>query len=159
MAALLSLMSSPLFAGDPDPDEYLNKRVFTISMSEIKFGQVSKKPISDMFVFKNGRLHSDYIHKKYGHKFIPYKVKRDTTYFDSTHTQVRTLELEAVVTDETNKTVIIDMVTTEWDIDGTIKITKHDVLKRTLDFCGREKGGKPKKVKTKTNRAFLPLRT
>ncbi len=149
----LSVVSTK--AGEPDEKDYLHKRVFTISMSEVKFGQVSKKPIADEFRFKNGRLYSTFIYKKYGHRYLDYRVKKDTVYFDETNTKVRTLEVEAVVTDETNRTVLLNFVTTEWDIDGTIKITKHDKLKRKLDFVGREKGGKPKKIKKRKTRPAL----
>ena len=57
--------------------------------------------------------------------------------------------VEASATDEDNQTVTINFEQVEWDIDGTIKITKNDRLKRFYDFAGREKGGKPKKEKKK----------
>jgi len=57
--------------------------------------------------------------------------------------------LEATVTDELNQTVIVNLSIIEWDIDGTIKITKNDKLKKAFDLSGREKGGNPKKAKKK----------
>jgi glycine cleavage system aminomethyltransferase T len=62
------------------------------------------------------------------------------------------LEVEGSATDLTNQTVIINFVLQEWDIDGTIKITKNDKIKRFFDFVGREKGGKPKKQKSDKQR-------
>lgn len=41
----------------------------------------------------------------------------------------------------------MNIVSCEWDLDGTIKITRNDKLKKYYDIAGREKGGKPKKVK------------
>ena len=62
---------------------------------------------------------------------------------------MRLLEVEASATDLNNQTVFLEFNTLEWDIDGVIKITKNDRLKRYYDLSGREKGGKPKKVKKK----------
>ncbi len=149
---LLAIMPSVfLFAGEPDdtePDdiEYLHKRTFRVSMSEVRNGKVARKIISDEFYFKNGKIHSDFLHEKFGHKYIRYRVLKDTIFTDYTNTEVRQLVIRAVVTDENNKTILMNFTTTEWDIDGTIKVTKNDKLRRTYDFAGREKGGKPKKT-------------
>ena len=43
----------------------------------------------------------------------------------------------------------------EWDIDGEIRLTKNDKLKKFFDFVGREKGGKPKKKVKDPNRKRL----
>jgi len=138
------LPSVLVIAGNPDETDYLHKRTFRISMSEVRNGKVARKVISDEFYFKNGRLKSDFLHQKYGFKYIRYRVKKDTLFTDFTNTEVRLMEIEAVATDEHNKTILMNFTTTEWDIDGTIKVTKNDKLKRTYDFAGREKGGKPK---------------
>ena len=68
---------------------------------------------------------------------------------DSTDTEVRWLEVEASATDEKNQSVFLNFISCEWDLDGVIKITKNDRLKKYYDMAGREIGGKPKKKKKK----------
>jgi hypothetical protein len=132
------------FKEEHDP---LHKRTFNISLSETKNGVVAKKVLSDELYFKNGKLFSNLLFDKFGYKYIRYRINKDSIFTDSTDSEVRMLVVEASMTDETNQTVLIDFVTSEWDIDGTIKITKNDKIKRYYDFAGREKGGKPKKAK------------
>ena len=113
---------------------------------------VAKKTIADQVTFKDGKLFSDYLFEKFGYKAIRYRINKDTIYTDSTDTEVRQLEVEASATNEDNQTAAITFTTVEWDIDGVIKITKNDKLKKYFDFAGREKGGKPKKEKKKKNK-------
>lgn len=127
----------------------LHKRIFNISLSETKNDIVAKKVIADKIYFKNGKLFSDFLFNKFGYKYISYRINKDSIFTDFTETEVRLLEVEAVVTSEKDETIMITFVTSEWDIEGKIKITKHDKLKRYYDFVGREKGGKPKRVKSK----------
>jgi hypothetical protein len=127
----------------------LNKRKFNISLGEVKDGAPQKKVQPDKIEFKNGRIFSDFINQKFGFKWIKYRIERDSIYTDSTDTEVRFLAVEATATDEGNQTIIISFNTVEWDIEGTVKITKNDKLKKYFDFVGREKGGKPKKNKKK----------
>ena len=134
------------FKGEKDS---LHKRIFNISLSESKDGVVSKKTIADKMYFKEGKVFSDFLNEKFGYSYIRYRINRDTIYTDSTDTEVRQLEVEASATDEENQTAAITFTTVEWDIEGVIRITKNDRLKRYYDFVGREKGGKPKKEKKK----------
>ena len=134
------------FKGDKDA---LHKRTFNVSLYETKDGVISKKTIADKFYFKEGKMFSDYLNDKFGYKWIRYRINKDSIYTDSTDTEVRLLVVQGSATDEDNQTVTIDFETEEWDIDGSIKITKNDKLKKYYDFSGREKGGKPKKVKKK----------
>lgn len=125
----------------------LNKRKFYTSLNEVKDGVPQKKLISDMLEFKNGKLFSDYMHDKFGYKWIKYRIEKDSIYTDSTDTEVRFLTIEATATDENNQTIMMSFETVEWDIEGTIKITKNDKLKKHYEMVGRNKGGKPKKNK------------
>ena len=134
------------FKGEKDS---LHKRVFNVSLTEVKDGTPAKKTISDMFYFKDGKVYSDHLHDKFGFSYIRYRVNHDTIYTDSTNTEVRELWVEASATDENDQTAAITFTTVEWDIDGVVKITRKDKLKKYYDFVGREKGGKPKKVKKK----------
>jgi hypothetical protein len=144
-----------LTAGFQTEHDPLHKRTFNISLSETKNGVVKKKVINDKIYFKNGKLFSDFIYDKFGFKWIRYRINKDSIFTDFTDTEVRRLELEASATDENNQTVIMNMVSAEWDLDGVIKITKNDKLKRYYDMAGREKGGKPKKKKKKEKNVYF----
>jgi uncharacterized pyridoxamine 5'-phosphate oxidase family protein len=133
------------FKGDTDP---LHKRVFNIFLSEMKDGEPVKKGITDKMFFKDGKMFTDYLESKFGYKWIRYRINKDSIYTDSTDTEVRYLQVEGSATNEDNQTVIVNFETEEWDIDGVIKITKNDKIKKYYDFTGREKGGKPKKRKS-----------
>jgi hypothetical protein len=102
-------------------------------------------------------LFSDYLYDKFQYKWLKYRINKDSIFTDSTDTEVRLLEVEATVTDEANQTVNISFSVQEWDIEGGIKITKNDKLKRAFDFVGREKGGKPKKIKIKKKKKVIEI--
>ena len=143
------LLIAVLFFSFKDEKDSLHGRVFNTSMSETKNGVVKRKVISDNIYFKNGKLKSDFLRKKYGYKWIRYRINKDSMYVDSFGVDVRLLVVEASATDETNQTVIMNFTTLEWDIDGEIKITKNDRLRHKYALAGREKGGKPRKIKNK----------
>jgi hypothetical protein len=140
------------FQTEHDP---LHKRTFNISLSETKNGVVKKKVINDRIYFKNGKLFSDFIYDKFGFKWIRYRINKDSIFTDFTDTEVRRLDLEASATDENNQTVIMNLVSAEWDLDGVVKITKNDKLRRYYDLAGREKGGKPKKKKKEEKNVYF----
>jgi hypothetical protein len=146
LALIFILSWSSIFATEEDP---LHKRKFTIGLSETRNGVVAKKVINDVIYFKNGKLFTEFFYNKFGFKWVRYRINKDSVYTDHTNTEVRLLEVEAVATDERNQTLLMEFSVLEWDIDGIVKITKNDKLKRYYDLAGREKGGKPKKVKVK----------
>ncbi len=130
----------------------LHKRKFNINLSEIKEGSAPRKPVVDLLEFKDGKLFSDYLYDKLQYKWIKYRINKDSTFMDETETEVRYLEVEASTTDEKDQTILMNFKVQEWDIEGTIKITKNDKPKKAFDFVGREKGGKPKKEKKDANK-------
>ncbi|MBX3163578.1 MAG: hypothetical protein KF900_03800 [Bacteroidetes bacterium] len=137
------------FKGDKDA---LHKRIFFVNLTEIKDSGPVKKTIFDEVEFKDGKMFSEYLFDKFNYKWIRYRINKDTVYVDSTNTKVRRLDVEASHTDdETDQTVTINFTTVEWDLEGTVKITKKDKLKKYFDMTGFEKGGKPKKEKKKKN--------
>lgn len=152
--ALLLVFVLFAFKEEKDP---LHKRVFNISLGESKDGIPGKKNIADKWFFKDGKMYSEYLDTKFNYKWFRYRINRDSTFTDSTDTEVRWLEVEGSMTDDADQTVIVNFIQLEWDIDGTVKITKHDKVKRYFDFVGREKGGKPKKVKKKGDKKILEL--
>ena len=141
---LFSLVSQ----AEKDP---LHKRTFNVKVAEIKEDGAgpSKKPVMDKWSFKDGRMFSDFLFDKFQYKWMKYRINKDSIYTDSTDTEVRLLEVEATVTDAANQTVSVNFVVLEWDMDGDIKITKNDKLKKHFLVTAREKGGKPKKPKKK----------
>ncbi|MCW3077207.1 MAG: hypothetical protein JWO32_1816 [Bacteroidetes bacterium] len=132
------------FKGEKDP---LHKRIFTVGITEVKDGQPAKKSISDKIEFKDGRLFSDFLFDKFQYKWIKYRINKDSIYTDETETEVRLFEVEASTTDDKDQTLMMTFNIVEWDIEGVMKITKNDKLKKYFDFTGFEKGGKPKKEK------------
>ena len=147
LAALLLLNLS--FKGkNKEEKDPLHKRDFNLGLTEIKDGQPQKKRINDLLSFKNGQLYSDFLKDKFSYKWIKYRIDKDSIYTDvETNTEVRYIQIEAIHTDESNTTITINLVIEDWDIEGTIKITKNDKPKRSYDVVGRENGGKPKKMK------------
>lgn len=145
---IIILLLTSIFAraGEKDP---LHKRMFNVKFLEVKDGVVAKKAIMDKMSFKDGKLFSDFLWDKFAYKWIKYRINKDSIYTDSTDTEVRLLEVEATATDEGNQTVTIAFTVVEWNIDGEIRITKNDKLKKFYEIAGREKGGKPKKEKKK----------
>lgn len=134
------------FKPEKDP---LHKRAFNLNFTEIKDGQPAKKSTPGIMDFKDGKLYCDFLNQKFEYKWIKYRINKDSIYTDSTDTEVRLLEIEASATDERDQTIMMNFSVVEWDIEGEVKITKNDKLKKKFDFAGREKGGKPKKEKKK----------
>jgi hypothetical protein len=154
IAAVMTLLIALICWGFKSEDDPLHKRTFTIGLSETKNGVVAKKVINDRIYFKNGKLFSDFLERKFGYKWLRYRINKDSIFTDSTNTEVRLLLIEVAETNEENQTVYMDLSSQEWDLDGTIKITKNDKLRRYYDLAGREKGGKPKKIKTNKKKLF-----
>ncbi len=146
------LLMSFALGKEKDP---LHKRTFNLTLFEIKDGQAAKKGATDKIEFKDGKLFSDFLYDKFQYKWIKYRINKDSIYTDSTDTEVRLLEVEASATDDKNQTITINFNTVEWDMEGTVKITKNDKLKKQYDIIGREKGGKPKKEKKKKGDAVI----
>lgn len=140
-----------------EQNDILHKREFNISFDEVKEGVPVKKTVPDLWKFKSGKLFSNYIHDKYGFSWIRYRIDTDTVYTDSTDTQVRMLVCHAAETDEVNQTVEINFVTEEWDLDGYVRVTKNDKLKKYFDFVGREKGKKPKKKRAAMRNKLIQI--
>jgi hypothetical protein len=136
------------YKGEKDP---LHKRTFNIGIVEVKDGQPGKKSLKDEFAFKDGKLMSNYLKDKFAYSWIKYRINKDSLFVDSLDVEIRRLEVEATTTDEKNTTLTINMVIENWDIEGYIKMTKNDKLKKYYDITGFEKGGKPKKEKKRKN--------
>lgn len=57
----------------------LNKRVFNMSLAEMKDGVAQKKLLKDVMEFKNGKLFSELLNEKFGYKWIKYRIEKDSS--------------------------------------------------------------------------------
>ncbi len=157
LSVVLTIVVFSMFSFTKEEKDPLHKRTFNMTFVEKKDSVVGKKIIADKFVFKDGKMFSDYLFEKFGYKWMRYRINKDSIFTDSTDTEVRWLEVEASQTNEDNQTVSIAFTQVEWDLDGVVKITKNDKLKKSFDISGREKGGKPKKVKKKKEKKLFEI--
>lgn len=132
------------FVKDKDP---LNKKIYNTTVIEVKEGQNAKKGVADELEFKDGKLFSTFLNDKFEYKWLRYEINKDSTYIDSTETEIRYFEIESSYTDDKNQTMVMKCTIDEYSIDGEIKITKNDKLKKMFVFNGKEKYIKPKKKK------------
>jgi hypothetical protein len=131
----------------PKEKDPLDKRVFICNVIEVKDGQNSKKSLPDEIEFKDGKIFSNVLNDKFAYKWIKYRINKDSAYVDSTETEIRYYEVEISHTDDQDQTMTMMCRIDEYDIDGDIKITKKDKLKKMFVFNGKEKYQKPKKGK------------
>lgn len=141
VAAILALfINATLKEKDP-----LGKRKYDNIIIEVKDGVNAKKGVSDELEFKDGKLFSMFLFDKFEYKWMKYKVNKDSTYIDETETEISYFEVECSYTDDNNQTFIMTCKIDNFDIDGEMKITKNDKLKKMFVFNGKEKYSKPKK--------------
>ncbi|HWY13171.1 MAG TPA: hypothetical protein VN026_17675 [Bacteroidia bacterium] len=143
-AALIFLFTNSTFRKEKDP---LNKRKYDIILIEVKDGVNGKKGASDELEFKDGKVFSTYLFDKFEYKWLKYKITTDSTYTDETETEINYFEVESTYTDAKDQTFIMTLKIDNFAIDGEIKITKNDKLKKMFVFNGKEKYSKPKKKK------------
>ncbi len=128
-----------------EPKDMLDKRKFTVMMTEVKEGGPPKKAVEDELEFKAGKgLFSVFLFDKMQLKWIKYEITKDSTYTDEEQNENHYTEAEISTTDETDQTVIIKCVVDNYDISGEIKVTKKDKLKKKYEFIGKEKAAKKK---------------
>lgn len=125
----------------------LGKRKYDTVMIEVKDGNNAKKGATDELEFKDGKLFSTFLFDKFEYKWLKYKVNKDSSYIDETETEISYFEVECSYTDDKDQTFIMNCVIDNFDIDGEVKITKNDKLKKMYVFNGKEKYSKPKKKK------------
>lgn len=124
------------FKGEKDA---LNKKIYTLQVNEMKDGQPkSKKPTEDELEFKDGKVFSNILFEKHEFKWIKYKITKDSTYDDEGE-QKHWIEATASSTNERDETITISIKADNYDVDGTYKLTKHDIPKKQYDFIGKEK--------------------
>lgn len=128
-----------------EPKDGLDKRKFTVTMTEIKEGSPPKKGVEDEFEFKAGKgLFSNFLFEKLEYKWIKYEIIKDSTYTDEEQNENHYTEASASTTDANDQTMIMKCVVDNFNISGEIKITKKDKLKKKFEFSGKEKAVKKK---------------
>lgn len=125
-----------------EPKDGLDKRKFTVTMTEIKENSPPKKGVEDELEFKGGKMFSNFLYEKMEYKWIKYELKKDSTYTDEQENEVHILEAEISTTDDTDQTMVMTCSVEDYDIHGEIKITKKDKLKKRYEFSGKEKAKK-----------------
>lgn len=126
-----------------EPKDSLDKRIFTVTMTEIKEGSPPKKGVEDEIEFKAGKgMFSTFLFDKLEYKWLKYEITKDSAYTDEEQNESRWIEAEISTTDENDQTMIMKCVVDNYDISGEVKITKKDKLKKRFEFSGKEK---PKK--------------
>lgn len=131
------------FRGEKDA---LNKKIFTASVTEIRDGKPkSGKPGEDEIEFKDGKVFSTFCFDKLEWKWIKYNIVTDTTFIEEDSTETRKFVVEASSTNEKDETLYMNFVITNYEIEGSYKLTKRDIPKKLFEFQGREKVKKSKK--------------
>jgi len=126
-----------------EPKDNLDKRKFTVTMTEIKEGAAPKKGVEDELEFKAGKgMFSNFLFEKLEYKWIKYEITKDSTYTDEDQNENQWIEAEISTTDANDQTMIMKCTVDNYDISGEIKITKKDKLKKKYEFSGKEKAKK-----------------
>lgn len=125
-----------------EPKDSLDKRKFTVTMTEIKEGSPPKKGVEDELEFKGGKFFSTFLFDKSEFKWIKYEITKDSTYTDEEQNEGHWTEAEITTTDDSDQTLLVKCVVDNYDISGEIKITKKDKLKKKYEFTGKEKAKK-----------------
>jgi len=128
-----------------EPKDALDKRIFKVIMTEVKEGAAPKKGLDDEIEFKGGKMFSQFLFDKLEYKWIKYEVKKDSVFSDEEQNEVHLVEAEISSTDENDQTILMTCTVEDYDIQGVIKITKKDKLKKKYEFSGKEKDKKKKK--------------
>ena len=120
----------------------LHKRDFTVSIIDGK----KPKAIPDEISFKDGKVFcGDFADQKLGiGTWIRYELVKDSTYMEEGEEREY---IEVLATTELAKEEIFEFkcVVDNFEIEGSMKITKKGKDKKTATFSGKEKPKKDKK--------------
>ena len=83
-----------------EPKDALDKRKFTVMMTEVKEGAAPKKGVEDELEFKAGKgMFSNFLFEKMEYKWIKYEITKDSTYTDEDQTEGHWTEVEVSTTE------------------------------------------------------------
>jgi hypothetical protein len=141
LAAALIGMNATFVGKDP-----LHGKVYEVQQTEFKDGvpKTTGKPKSDEIMFKNGKLFSDFAADplKFD-KMIKYEIKKDSSYTEEDEER-HYYEIEASTENDDGTVLTIAIKIDDIDIEGSMKLTKSDKLKKHYEFIGKEKAKKKK---------------
>jgi len=120
----------------------LDKRTFKTTIIEIKENQPPKRGVEDEIEFKGGKVFSTFLFDKLEYKWVKYEIRKDSSFTDEEATDIQWIEGEASTTNDEDQTMVMTFKVENFDIEGNVKITKRDKLKKQYEFSGKEK---PKK--------------
>lgn len=145
--AILLAASTLVFAFTIAKDR-LHKRDFTVSLIDGK----KPKAVADEISFKDGKVFcGDFADQKLGiGTWIKYELVKDSTYTEEGEEREY---IEVLATTELAKEEIFEFkcVVDNFEIEGTMRITKKGKDKKTATFSGKEKP-KKKDKKDKKNK-------
>ena len=90
-------------------------------------------------------MFSQFLFDKLEYKWTKYEVKKDSVFTDEEQNEIHWIEAEISSTDANDQTMLMTCTVEDYDIQGVIKITKKDKLKKKYEFSGKEKDKKKKK--------------
>lgn len=132
------------FKGDEDA---LSKKKYVVQVSEMKDGKPkSAKTVEDEIEFKGGKVFSNVVYEKHEFKWLKYTITKDSTYEDEGE-QKHYIEASASSENDNKELMTMTFRIDNYDISGSYKLTKKDVVKKLYEFTGKEKEGKKKKEK------------
>ena len=131
--------------GDKD---WLHGKTYEVQQTEFKEGapKPSVKPIKDEFTFNKGKLYSDFVggDKIKFDKYLKYELKKDSTYTEEDEER-HYYEIEVTSENDDGQKLEIKITVDDINIEGSIKLSKGDKLKKHYEFTGKEKPKKGKK--------------
>ncbi len=131
----------------PEKDALHGKK-YESQATEYKDGapKPGAKPYADKIEFSKGRIYSDLAAEdKLGgfNEYIKYEIEKDSVYIvdDEEH---HYYEIKASKENDDGAILTIEMKIDDYDIEGSMKLTKKDKLKKHFEFTGKEVAKKKK---------------
>ena len=117
----------------------LHKKKFIAQGTEIKDGKPKgTKPLEDEIEFKSGKVYSSLCWEKMEFQDVQYEIKKDSTFTDE-GTEKHYYEVLAVTTNDKKETLTMTFTINGYDMEGTYKLTKKDLVKKMYTTIGKEK--------------------
>lgn len=135
------LLTSLMFAQKTKPvkNAYLEGKKFNVNFYELKASGKSKA-MPTMVLIKGGKVEADLMYEKLQMQPITYTVTTDSTYTED-DSENRIVTFEAVDSAEKNE-YKWEVTVTNYDIEGTVTVSKGGVEKKKYEFSGTEKAKK-----------------
>ena len=145
VSAATALLCFNAVSIEKDP---LHGKKFETNATEYKDGEPKQgaKALANEIEFKNGKLYSDLAASdKCGgfDQWIKYNIETDSTYTEE-DTEKHYYRLKASHENDDGVVISIEVTIDDIEVEGMIKTTKNDRLKKHFEFVGHEKAKKKK---------------